>query len=229
MLADKEAFTTSPSAINLFSLFVPGRIQDDATEITPLEFRIMEREHIVVHRSKRSLRLVAESIVKGVNNLLLEMVAAGMRLNHRLTLGVGHAKVADAENVHLYTRSHQRYFGFLVLGNARGGVECNGVPNNLNGGLADATLLQKLPSGVGAIDFESLRGTTVLLGQTDVVKHGPDVEQLGIELQFLSQSCQCPEIIDSGRVVEEEVTLSVPHEFGGGLRQFAVRYADTCY
>jgi hypothetical protein len=28
-------------------------------------------------------------------------------------------------------------------------------------------------------------------------------------------------------MVEEKVGLGVPHEFGGGLRQFAVRDADT--
>jgi hypothetical protein len=53
---------------------------------------------------------------------------------------------------------------------------------HLNGCLVDALLPQEIPRGVGTIDLEALGGATVLLGQPDVVKHGPDVEQLGIEL-----------------------------------------------
>jgi hypothetical protein len=60
------------------------------------------------------------------------------------------------------------------------------------------------------------------------VKHGSYVEQFGIELQFLPQPSQRAEIIDSGRMVEQKVGLGVSHEFGGGLRQFAVRDPDTC-
>jgi hypothetical protein len=54
----------------------------------------------------------------------------------------------------------------------------------------------------GTIHFEALGGAAVFLGKAHVVKHGPDVKQLGIELQFLPQPSQRAEIINSGRMVE---------------------------
>ena len=59
------------------------------------------------------------------------------------------------------------------------------------------------------------------------MKHRSNVKEFGIELQFFPDPSQRPEMKHPGRVVEKEVRLSVPCEFGGALRQFAVRDADT--
>jgi hypothetical protein len=65
-----------------------------------------------------------------------------MRLDHRFALDVGHIEVSDAENVHLDARRHERHFRLLVLGNAWGGMQGDGIPDNLNGRLVDALLPQ---------------------------------------------------------------------------------------
>jgi hypothetical protein len=56
----------------LLRLFAPSRVKDDAAKVGPFEFRVEQREHVVVHGSEGGLRLVAESIVKGVDDLLLK-------------------------------------------------------------------------------------------------------------------------------------------------------------
>ena len=82
------------------------------------------------------------------------------------------------------------------------GVVWSAMEYHINGWLVDAMLPQEVTRGVGTINFEALGGAAVFLAQADVVKHGPDIEQLGIELQFLPQPGQRAEIIDSGRMVE---------------------------
>jgi hypothetical protein len=60
------------------------------------------------------------------------------------------------------------------------------------------------------------------------MKHGPDVEQFGIELHVLPQPSQRSEIVDPRRVVKQKVGFGVSHKFSGSLRQFAVWDAYTC-
>src|SRR5271166_1693555 len=177
-------------AVNNLRLFAPSRVKDDAAKVGPFEFRVEQREHVVVHGSEGGLRLVAESIVKGVDDLLLKVIPARMRLDYRLPVSVGYVKVAKSEDVHLYARRHEGHFRLLVLGDARRGVQRDGVPHHVNGCLVDAMLPQEAARGVGTIHFKTLGCATVFLGKTHVVKHGPDVEQLGIELQFLPQPSQ---------------------------------------
>src|SRR5271163_4167625 len=74
-------------------LFAPGRIKDDAAKVGPFELRVMQCEHVVVHGSKRGLRLVAESLEKGVDDLLLKVIPARMCLDYRFALDVGYVEV----------------------------------------------------------------------------------------------------------------------------------------
>jgi hypothetical protein len=80
----------------LFRLFAPSRIKDDTAKVGPFEFRVEQREHVVVHGSPGGLGLVAESIVKGVYNLLLEMIPARMRLDYRLPVSIRYVKVTKS-------------------------------------------------------------------------------------------------------------------------------------
>src|SRR5258708_23288129 len=164
------------------SLFAPGRVKDDAAKVGPFEFRVEQREHVVVHGSESGLRLVAEPIVEGVDDLLLEVIPARMGVDYRLPVRVGYVEVANPEDVHLYARCHQAYFRLLVLRAARRSVERDGVPHHINGWLVDAMLPQEVTRGVGTINFEALGGAAVFLAQADVVKHHTDVQQLAIEL-----------------------------------------------
>ncbi len=117
---------------DLLCLFAPGRIEDDAAKVSPSKFWVEQREHVIVHGSESRLRLVAESIVKGVDDLLLEVIPARMRLDYRFPVSVGHIKVANPENSISTPAVTMATSGFLCLGNARRGVQCDGVPNHIN-------------------------------------------------------------------------------------------------
>src|SRR5438105_12918178 len=86
---------------SLLRLFAPSRVKDDAAKVGPFEFRVEQREHVVVHGSEGGLRLVAESIVKSVDDLLLEVIPARMCVDYRLPVSVGYVEVAKSEDVHL--------------------------------------------------------------------------------------------------------------------------------
>src|SRR5271157_3660317 len=142
-------------------LFAPSRIEDNAAKVGPFELRVEQCEHIVVHGSEGGLRLVAESIVKGVDDLLLEVIPARMRVDYRLAMSVGYVKVAKSEDVHLNARCHEGHFRLLVLGDGRRGVQRDGVPNHVNGCLVDAMLPQEVARGICTVNFEALGGATV--------------------------------------------------------------------
>jgi hypothetical protein len=69
--------------------------------VSPSKFWVEQREHVIVHGSESGLRLVAESIVESVDDLLLEVIPTRMRLDYRFPVSVGHIKVANPENIHL--------------------------------------------------------------------------------------------------------------------------------
>ena len=109
----------------LFRLFAPSRIKDDTAKVGPFEFRVEQREHVVVHGSPGGLGLVAESIVKGVDDLLLEVIPARMCVDYRFSVGVGLIKVAKSENIISTPAVTRATSGFLCLGMP--GVVCSAM------------------------------------------------------------------------------------------------------
>src|SRR5208283_1364810 len=143
-------------AVNNLRLFAPSRVKDDAAKVGPFEFRVEQRKHVVVHGSEGGLRLVAESIVKGVDDLLLEVIPARMRLDYRLAVSVGYVKVAKSEDVHLNAGCDERHFRLLVLGDARRGVQRDGIPDYIDACFVDAMLPQEVARGICTVNFETL-------------------------------------------------------------------------
>src|SRR6202007_1220325 len=123
--------------------FAPSRIKDDTAKVGPFEFRVEQREHVVVHGSPGGLGLVAESIVKGVDDLLLEIIPGGMRLASRLPVSIRYVKITKSEDVHVDAGCDERHFRLLVLRDARRGVQRNGVPHHVDASLVDAMLPQE--------------------------------------------------------------------------------------
>src|ERR1700731_4277421 len=74
---------------------------------------------------------------------------------------------------------------FLVLSHSNGLMERDRVPNKL-GGLFGETMLFKQATGrIGSIDLEAFVRTTVMPGESKIVKQGANVKQLRIVLQVL--------------------------------------------
>jgi hypothetical protein len=111
------------------SLFAPRRVKDDTAKVGPFEFRVEQREHVVVHGSPGGLGLVAESIVKGVYDLLLEIIPSRMRLDYRLPVSIRYVKVTKSEDVHVDAGCDERHFRLLVPRDARRRVQRDGIPD----------------------------------------------------------------------------------------------------
>src|SRR6202521_1278286 len=85
---------------------VPGGATDHAAEISRREMRVLVGEHVSLDVAERSVRLVPDAVVEGLDDVFLEAVAARMRLHNRLALRVGKFGIGNAEHVHLYARRH---------------------------------------------------------------------------------------------------------------------------
>src|SRR2546421_6670366 len=79
-------------------------------------------------------------------------------------------------------QSHHR---FLVLGHSNGLMERDRVPDKLGGLFGDPMLFKQATGRVGSIYLKSFVRTTVLLGESKIVKQGANVKQLRIVLQVL--------------------------------------------
>lgn len=64
----------------------PGRATDQATEITSMEMRLLIGNHIRLHISEGSIRLMLYALIKCLNNILLKIRTARKSLNDRYHL-----------------------------------------------------------------------------------------------------------------------------------------------
>ena len=95
----------------------PGGVQDDLAKIGALELRIFVSQHVIVHGAKGAIRPMLHAVIEGVNNVLFEVIAAGMGGHHaKPQLFV---KVGEPENVHLDAGGDECHHRLLMLGDAR--------------------------------------------------------------------------------------------------------------
>jgi len=64
----------------------PGRATDQTTEITSMEMRLLIGNHIRLHISEGSIRLMLYALIKCLNNILLKIRTARKSLNNRYRL-----------------------------------------------------------------------------------------------------------------------------------------------
>ena len=114
---------------SFFRLFAPSRAEDNAAEVGPFEVGIEEREHVVIDSAEGCFRFVAKAVMEGVNDLLLKVIATGMCVDDCFALDIGHVEVAHPQDIHFNPRRDEGDFRLLVLGNARRGMQRDGVPH----------------------------------------------------------------------------------------------------
>ena len=162
-------------------LFAPSRGQDNAAKVGPFEVRIEEREYVVIDSAEGCFRFVAKAVMEGVNDLLLKVIAAGMCVDDCFALDIGHVEVAHPQDIHFDPRRDEGNFRLLVLGNARSGMQRDGVPHYLDSSFADAMLAEELTGGVSTVYLKPFCRTAVFLRQAHVMEHGSNVEEFRIE------------------------------------------------
>ena len=100
----------------------PGGVQDDLAKIGALELRIFVCQHVIVHGAKGAIRPMLHAVIEGVNNVLFEVIAAGMGGHHAKPLLFAEILIGNAENIHLDASGDECHHRFLALGDARCGV-----------------------------------------------------------------------------------------------------------
>ena len=73
------------------------------------------------------------AVMEGVDNVLFEVMAAGMGGYHAKPLLFVKLIVGEPEDVHLDAGGDERHHRFLMLGDARRGVERDRIPYHFNG------------------------------------------------------------------------------------------------
>jgi hypothetical protein len=150
---------------------------------------------------------VRKAIIKGMDDLFLEMVSTWVRGDDFLAITIGNIEIAEAEHVHFDPSRDQGDFWLFMLGNTWRGMQSNGVPDDVDGRLGDSVLSQKLASAISAVDLKSLRGAAILLGQAHVIEHGPDEDdgKGGTESSHPQKSAM-PDLFHEGEVAMFDLT-----------------------
>src|SRR4029077_9726547 len=84
-------------------LALPPRTADDTAEVHALELWILVRQYIGIHSTERRLGPVPHSVVKGLDNVFLEVLGSRIGGHDRLAISDGELRVGDSENIHLDT------------------------------------------------------------------------------------------------------------------------------
>ena len=161
------------------------------------------------------------------DDLFLEVLFARMRGDDGLAFAIRKVMVSDAEHVGLDTGGHQGHLGLFVLGYARGGMQRDGVPHDLDGRLVNPMLPQEFSRGIGAVHLEAFGRAAILFREAHIMKHSADVEQLGIKLQFLALARERAKVEDPRGMVVKQRGLGVSHQLPGGVGEFALWNLDA--
>jgi hypothetical protein len=171
-----------------------------------------------IHRTVRGVGLVRKAGEVLLQEGLLEVLA---RVPGHDFMAQLRRKLLEpfSEHIEPDTRIEQRYFGAHVRRDAGGGVQGNGFPDRLYLFFGDAMGDEKLPGGVGAIDFEAFVGTRELLEETEIVKGGGDIEEFRVEAALLLPALLGRKQVDAEGVIEEQIGGILPQQGGGLFRE----------
>src|SRR5260370_33440615 len=86
--------------------FGPRGSTNHMAEIGALEGRVLVGKNVGFDVAEGRLRLVLDAIIEGLDDVFLEVNAARMRVDNRLSLGIAVFGVGQAEHVHFDAGCH---------------------------------------------------------------------------------------------------------------------------
>src|ERR1700722_2006081 len=208
---------------------LPRGSTDHAAKVASPETRIFVCEHVGIYGAKCRIRLVPETVVKGLDDIFLEAAAAWVGANDGLPLRLGVVGIGKSQHIHLDARGEQRDDRVHMWRNPRCGVQCDRCPNRVYGLLRNASAPQEVASGVGSVDLEAIVLAAVLASETHVMKHRSRVEQFGIEPQPLTLSRQRAPMVNAARMVKKKRGFRVPHQLGYFTSNLAIGDRNLVY
>src|SRR6266702_582045 len=106
----------------------PRRVTNHTAEIAALKAELFVCEYVRFHVSEGSLRLVFDTVIEGLQNILFEMGCARVRLHDRVAVRLCEAAVVDSEHIHFDARCYEGNDRMHVLRDAGSRVKCNRCP-----------------------------------------------------------------------------------------------------
>jgi cytochrome c peroxidase len=201
--------------------------KDHFAKVGALEAGILERQHIIVDRTEGTVRPMLHTLVEGVDNAVLKVGAARMSRDNSLPLLGRELSIGDSKNIHIDTRGDERDLRLLVFRNAGRGMQRDRVPDDLDRGFRNVISAQEVAGRIRAIHLEAELRMAAGFSKPDVMKHGADVEQLGVVLQALALASQRAEQVHPRGMVEQKIRFRVANQLGQVTRHFAVRNFDA--
>src|SRR6202162_1339485 len=86
----------------------PGGAADDAAEIAAVEMRLLVRDDVGLDVAEGRIRLVLDAVVEGLDDVIFEMLGAGVGLYDRLALEIAVFGIGQPQHVHFDTRGNER-------------------------------------------------------------------------------------------------------------------------
>src|ERR1700742_238408 len=154
----------------------PAVVADDIDEIVPDERWVEILEYVSVDVSESAVRAVFVTVVERSQYPALEIwswVGSGDGVK-RLR---GQRVTIDTQHVGLHTGGDQRDLRIEEFGHVGCGAQRDAQPDLPGVSFADTVIEQEVARRVGAVDLKTQHGRAVGLGEPDIVKHGPGVEQ----------------------------------------------------
>ena len=185
-------------------LFAPRRSQYAIAKILALEPGYHEGAYISLDISKGRLRLMLESPKKCRDDLFLEILARE-QADDRFPVFGRKVLISFSHHIQPYTGIHKGHFRLLVFCDTDGGMQRNSIPYQLQSGRGETMAFQKGTGCVGAIHFESFIRAAIMWDQTEIVKNGAYIEQLGIIAKSPPLAVQRRKKKNPQRVIVDEV------------------------
>lgn len=76
----------------------PGRPADDAAEVAAVEMRVLVREDVGLDVAEGSVGLMLDAVIEGLDDILLEVVGAGMGVDNLFSFGIAVFGVSQSEH-----------------------------------------------------------------------------------------------------------------------------------
>src|SRR3569833_490603 len=127
---------------------------NDRAKVHSLKVRLLVGENVCLDIAKRGLRFVPQSLIECSDDVLLEVQAAWIRLDHGLTGRFQEFVAPDSQHIHLDAGRDQCNNWMHELRDTWSGVQCYCCPDVINILLRYTMLRQKLSRLIRTIYFK---------------------------------------------------------------------------
>src|SRR5580704_9385730 len=120
-----------------------------------MEPRLFVGDDVGLDVAESRFGLVFYAVIKGLDDIFLEMCRTRMQPDDGLALAVAVSGIAEAQYVHFDTRRKQCHDRMHVRRNSRRGVQGDRGPDGVDLGLGNAVTAQEVPCDIRTVDLKT--------------------------------------------------------------------------